>query len=45
VRPRNVKSRRLLITNEQMAIVGLIALAGLPLVGLVTAGVIWAKQR
>jgi ABC-type uncharacterized transport system involved in gliding motility auxiliary subunit len=45
VRPRNVKSRRLLITNEQMAIVGLIALAGLPLVGLVTAGVIWVKQQ
>jgi ABC-type uncharacterized transport system involved in gliding motility auxiliary subunit len=45
VRPRTTKNRRLLITNEQMAIVGLIALAGLPLVGLVTAGVIWAKQR
>jgi ABC-type uncharacterized transport system involved in gliding motility auxiliary subunit len=45
VRPRSAKNRRLMITNEQMAVVGLIALAGLPLLGLVTAGVIWAKQR
>ncbi len=45
VRPRTAKNRRLLITNQQMAIVGLIALAGLPLAGLITAGVIWAKQR
>jgi ABC-type uncharacterized transport system involved in gliding motility auxiliary subunit len=45
VRPRSAKNRRLMITNEQMAVVGLIALAGLPLLGLITAGVIWAKQR
>jgi ABC-type uncharacterized transport system involved in gliding motility auxiliary subunit len=45
VRPRSAKNRRLLITNAQLAVVGLIALAGLPLVGLVTAGLIWAKQN
>jgi ABC-type uncharacterized transport system involved in gliding motility auxiliary subunit len=45
VRPRSVKNRRLAITNQQMAIVGLIALAGLPLLGLITGGVIWWRQR
>lgn len=45
IRPKEVKNRRIALTNEQAMLIGFLALAIVPLFGFVTAGVVWWQRR
>lgn len=45
IRPKEVKNRRIALTNEQAMLIGFLALAIVPLFGFVTAGVVWWRRR
>lgn len=45
IRPKEVKNRRIALTNEQAMLIGFLALAIVPLFGFATAGVIWWQRR
>jgi ABC-type uncharacterized transport system involved in gliding motility auxiliary subunit len=45
IRPKEVKNRRIVLTNEQGMLIGFLALAIVPLFGVVTAGVVWWQRR
>jgi ABC-type uncharacterized transport system involved in gliding motility auxiliary subunit len=45
ISPKDPKNRRITLSNEQSALLGWFALGILPLLGFVTAGVIWWRRR
>ncbi len=45
IRPKEVKNRRIALTNEQAMLIGFLALGIVPLFGFVTAGVVWWRRR
>ena len=45
IRPKDLKNRRITLTNEQASVLGFIALVAVPLLGLTSAGVVWWRRR
>lgn len=45
IRPKEVRNRRIALTNEQAMLIGFLALAIVPLFGFVAAGVVWWQRR
>jgi ABC-type uncharacterized transport system involved in gliding motility auxiliary subunit len=45
IRPKDVKNRRIVLTMEQANVLGFIALAAVPLLGLGSAGFVWWQRR
>lgn len=45
IRPKDLKNRRITLTNEQASVLGFIALIAVPLVGLTSAGFVWWRRR
>ena len=45
IRPKDLKNRRITLTNEQANVLGFIALVAVPLLGLTSASVVWWRRR
>ncbi|MEP0919206.1 Gldg family protein [Leptolyngbya sp. DQ-M1] len=45
IRPKEVRNRRIVLTNEQAVLIGFLALGLVPLFGFVSAGVVWWQRR
>ncbi|MCY7272485.1 MAG: Gldg family protein, partial [Phormidesmis sp. CAN_BIN44] len=45
IRPKDLKNRRITLTNEQASVLGFIALVAVPLVGLTSASFVWWRRR
>jgi ABC-type uncharacterized transport system involved in gliding motility auxiliary subunit len=45
IRPKDLKNRRITLTNEQASVLGFIALIAVPLVGLTSASFVWWRRR
>ncbi len=45
IRPKDLKNRRITLTNEQAGVLGFIALIAVPLVGLTSASFVWWRRR
>ncbi len=45
IRPKDLKNRRITLTNEQASALGFIALVAVPLVGLTSASFVWWRRR
>lgn len=45
IRPKEIRNRRITLTNEQATVLGLLAIAIVPLLGFTTAGVVWWRRR
>ncbi|MBD1844561.1 Gldg family protein [Cyanobacteria bacterium FACHB-63] len=45
IRSKEVKNRRIVLTTEQAMLIGFLALGIVPLLGFVTAGVVWWQRR
>lgn len=45
IRPKEVKNRRITLTNEQATILAMLAIVVFPLLGFATAGIVWWRRR
>jgi len=45
IRPKEAKNRRINLTTMQASLLALLSLLVLPLVGLITAGVLWWQRK
>jgi ABC-type uncharacterized transport system involved in gliding motility auxiliary subunit len=45
IRPKEIKNRRITLSNEQATILGVLAIALVPLFGFIAAGVVWWRRR